>query len=95
MKAKKVTGVISVEVYTDGKNNACVSLQQSGSGCALLAGALEVVKSFKTDFLLHTLVKTQEKAILTEFTKSPDTFSDVEEVEVADDFFEKKGGEDE
>lgn len=95
MKAKKVTGKISVEVYTDGKDNTRVDLLRSGSGCALLVGALKVVKSFAKNDLLNTLIEIHENVCLKEFIEETDSYSAVEEVEVADDFFEKKGGEDE
>lgn len=95
MKAKKVTGRISVEVYTDGEDTTKVHLQQDGSGCALYVGALRVVKSFKKDDLLNALCEIYENVCLHNFTEETDSYSAVEEVEVADDFFTRKEGEDE
>lgn len=95
MKAKKVTGKISVEVYTDGKDNTKVHLHQEGSGCAQLVGALRVVRSFAKNDLLDALTEVYESASLSDFTKETDSYSAVEEVEVPDDFFERKEGGDE
>jgi|GEM_PF-2070772 len=95
MKAKKLTGRITVEVYTDGKGMARVLTQQDGSGCALFVGALEVVRSFSKGYLINQMMNSYEDEALRRLVQKTDSYSDVEEVEVADDFFTRKEGEDE